>query len=142
MGLRRETHPPMADAASVLRELNEAINDHDIPRAKALLAADAELRLASGRTLDVDGYARFLQMTMTAFPDLRVEVRRAVQEGDLVISEELMTGTHRGEFAGLSPTQRRVSLPMVHVARVEGDRIAELTAYHDTAGIARQLGQL
>ena len=130
------------DAAGVLLAFNKAINDHDIPRAKSLLADDADLRLASGRTLDVDGYARFLQLTMTAFPDLRVEVRRAANAGDLVIAEEVMTGTHRGEFAGLAPTQRSVSLPMVHVARVAEGRIAELAAYHDTAGIARQLGEL
>lgn len=134
----------MSDPAAidVLRAFNEAINDHDIPRAKSLLADGADLRLASGRTLDVDGYARFLQLTMNAFPDLRVEVRRATHDGDVVMSEEMMTGTHKGEFAGLSPTQRAVSLPMVHVARVKDGRIAELVAYHDTAGIARQLGQL
>lgn len=133
---------PERDAAEVLRELNDAINSHDIARAKSLLAEDADLRLASGRTLDVDGYARFLQLTMTAFPDLHVEVRRAVKDGDLVISEEMMTGTHRGEFAGMSPTQRKVSLPMVHVARVASGRIRELVAYHDTAGIARQLADI
>lgn len=130
------------DAVDVLRAFNAAINAHDISQAKSLLADDAELRLASGRTLDVDGYARFLQLTMTAFPDLCVEVRRSVHNGDVVIAEEMMTGTHKGEFAGLPPTQRQVSLPMVHVARVAGGRIAELAAYHDTAGIARQLGQL
>ena len=130
------------DAVDVLRAFNEAINAHDVARARSLLADDADLRLASGRTLDVDGYARFLQLTITAFPDLRVEVRRAAHEGDVVIAEEMMTGTHKGEFAGLSPTQRPVSLPMVHVARVANGRIAELAAYHDTAGIARQLGEL
>jgi steroid delta-isomerase-like uncharacterized protein len=131
-----------ADPVAVLRTFNEAINAHDIAAAKSMLADDADLRLASGRTLDVDGYARFLQLTMTAFPDLRVEVLRAALNDDVVIAEEMMTGTHRGEFAGLSPTQRQVSLPMVHVARVTNGRIAELAAYHDTAGIARQLGEL
>lgn len=133
---------PTPDAVEVLQAFNDAINAHDIPRAKSLLAVDADLRLASGRTLDVDGYARFLQLTMTAFPDLRVEVLRAAVNDDVVIAEEMMTGTQRGEFAGLSPTQRQVSLPMVHVARVANGRIAELSAYHDTAGIARQLGEL
>ena len=133
---------PEPDAVDVLRAFTGAINDHDIPRAKSLLAQDADLRLASGRTLDVDGYARFLQLTMNAFPDLQVEVRRAAYNGDVVIAEEMMTGTHKGEFAGLAPTQRAVSLPMVHVARVANGRIAELVAYHDTAGIARQLGEL
>lgn len=129
-------------AADVLRELNQAINDHDVRRARSLFAPEADLRLASGRTLDVDGYARFLQLTMTAFPDLRVDVRRALSDGDVVISEEVMTGTHRGEFAGIPPTGRGVSLPMVHVARVSDGLIAELVAYHDTAGVARQLGEL
>ena len=133
---------PTPDAVEVLQAFNDAINAHDIPRAKSLLAVDADLRLASGRTLDVDGYARFLQLTMTAFPDLRVEVLRAAVNDDVVIAEEMMTGTQRGEFAGLSPTQRQVSLPIVHVARVANGRIAELSAYHDTAGIARQLGEL
>lgn len=131
-----------SDAVEVLRAFNEAINAHDVAGARALLAEDAELHLASGRSLDVDGYARFLQLTMTAFPDLRVDVRRAVHNGDVVIAEEMMTGTHKGEFAGIPPTQRQVSLPMVHVARVAEGRIAELSAYHDTAGIARQLGEL
>ena len=133
---------PIPDAVEVLQAFNDAINAHDIARAKSMLADDADLRLASGRTLDVDGYARFLQLTMTAFPDLRVEVLRAAVNDDVVISEEMMTGTQRGEFAGLSPTQRQVSLPMVHVARVANGRIAELSAYHDTAGIVRQLGEL
>ena len=133
---------PDTDAVEVLRAFNAAINAHDVARARSMLADGADLRLASGRTLDVDGYARFLQLTMTAFPDLRVEVLRAAVSDDVVIAEEMMTGTQRGEFAGISPTQRRVSLPMVHVARVADGRIAELAAYHDTAGIARQLGEL
>jgi hypothetical protein len=131
----------MPGAIEVMRTLNEAINSHDVARAKGLLAPDAQLRLASGRTLDVDGYASFLQVSFTVFPDMHVEVLRWLTDGDVVMSEEMMTGTHQGEFAGIPGTGRPVALPMVHVARVaDGGGIVELAAYHDTAGVARQLG--
>jgi predicted ester cyclase len=39
----------------------------------------------------------------------------------------------------MSPTGRRVKLPICHVTRVVDGRIVERVAYHDTAGILRQL---
>ena len=50
-----------------------------------------------------------------------------------------MEGTHKGTFAGLSETGRRVRLPLAHVTRVVDGKIVERVAYHDTAGILRQL---
>jgi len=76
---------------------------------------------------------------LRAFPDLRMTVQRWVEDGEVVVTEEVMEGTHRGEFAGMAPTGRRVNLPMVHVTRVVEGRIVERVAYHDTAGIVRQL---
>lgn len=129
----------MSEAAAVVWRLNQAVNAHDVPGARRQLAEDARVQLASGRSVDVDGYARFLQVSLVAFPDLEVEIRRCVTDDEVVVVEEVFRGTHRGEFAGLAPTGRSVALPMVHVARVEGERIVELVAYHDTAGVLRQL---
>ena len=58
---------------------------------------------------------------------------------DTVFTEEVMEGTHDGPFAGLPPTGKRVQLPMVHITRVAAGRIIERVAFHDTAGILRQL---
>ena len=129
----------MADPRSVVEQLNRVINGHDPNGGADLFAPDARLVAATGRVLDLQGLAGLLTDSVTAFPDLEVSVERWVVQGDTVVTEEVMVGTHKGPFAGLRPTNQRVRLPMVHVTRVVDGRIVERVAYHDTAGVLRQL---
>lgn len=123
----------------VVGALVEAINAHDLSASRNLFRDDAWLVTAAGRRLDLDGLERMLELTLKAFPDLNMRVARWLVDGTMVVTEEVMEGTHFGNFAGLAPTGRRVHLPMVHLTTVSGDRIAERVTYHDTAGVLRQL---
>jgi steroid delta-isomerase-like uncharacterized protein len=129
----------MADPVATVVRLNEAINAKDAEGCRRLYAAGARLVTAGGRHLDLDGLDRMMEATFSAFPDLAVTTVRTVADGEIVVTEEVMEGTHVGHFAGLAPTGKRVRLPLVHVTRVVGDRIVERVAYHDTAQILRQL---
>ena len=131
----------MGEAREVISKLLDTLNAHDIPAGRALYAEDARLLAASGHQLDLDGLDRMFKMSLEAFPDMRITVQRWVEQGDTVVTEEVMEGTHKGPFAGLAPSGRQVRLSMVHVNRVEDGRIVERIAYHDTAGILRQLTQ-
>lgn len=128
------------DPRRVVERLNETINAHDPAGGRDLFTADARLVTATGRVLNLAGMGRLLSDTASAFPDMKVRVERWIVDGDTVVTEEVMEGTHEGEFAGLSPTGRPVKLRMCHVTRVVDGRIVERVAYHDTAGILRQLG--
>jgi steroid delta-isomerase-like uncharacterized protein len=123
----------------VVEALHATINAHDPTGGRDLFDAEAKIVAATGRTLTLAGLARMLADTLAAFPDLEVRVERWIEDGDVVVTQEVMEGTHRGAFAGLAPTGRRVSLPLCHVHRVVDGRIVERIAYHDTAGILRQL---
>ena len=123
----------------VLERLHETINARDPRAGRDLFDPAARIVTATGRTVSLAGLGRILTDTLTAFPDLQVRVERWIEDGDVVVTEEVMEGTHRGVFAGLSPTGRRVRLPICHVTRVVDGRIVERIAYHDTAGILRQL---
>lgn len=129
----------MGDPRDVVIRLNQCLNDKDLEGARRVYAAGARMVTAGGRHIDLDGHDRMLQATFTAFPDLALTIVRTVCEGDTVVTEEVMEGTHVGHFAGLAPTGKRVRLPLVHVTRVQDDRIVERVAYHDTAQILRQL---
>jgi steroid delta-isomerase-like uncharacterized protein len=122
-----------------VERLTDTINAHDPARGRDLFAPDATMVTATGRVLNLGGMGQLLTDTARAFPDMTVRIARCLVDGDVVVTEEVMEGTHRGEFAGLSPTGRRVKLPMCHVTRVVDGRIVERVAYHDTAGILRQL---
>ena len=123
----------------VMEKLHETINAHDPRSGRDLFDPDARIVTATGRVVTLAGLGQILLDTLTAFPDLRVRVDRWIEQGDVVVTEEMMEGTHKGVFAGLSPTGRRVKLPICHVTRVVDGRIVERIAYHDTAGILRQL---
>jgi steroid delta-isomerase-like uncharacterized protein len=124
----------------VVEKLHETINGHDPLSGRDLFHPDAHLVAATGRVMTLAGLARLLTDTAASFPDLQVRVERWIEQGDVVVTEEVMEGTHRGVFAGLQPTGRPVKLPICHVTRVVDGRIVERIAYHDTAGILRQLG--
>jgi predicted ester cyclase len=124
----------------VMEKLHETINAHDPRSGRDLFDPEARIVTATGRVVTLAGLGQILLDTLAAFPDLQVHVARWIESGDVVVTEEVMEGTHTGVFAGLSPTGRRVKLPICHVTRVVDGRIVERVAYHDTAGILRQLG--
>ncbi len=128
-----------ADPRAVIERLQETINAHDPGASLQLFADGARLTSARGRVLDLDGLQRLMLSSLSSFPDLTVRVVRWIVEGDVVVTEEVMEGTHQGEFAGLAPTGKAVRLPMVHVSRVVDGQIVERSSYQDTAGIVRQL---
>jgi ketosteroid isomerase-like protein len=119
------------DAREVVERLNETINAHDLAAGRALYAEDARLIPASGAPMDLDGLDNMLSASFALLPDLQMTVLRWVEAGDTVVTEEVMEATHA--------SGRRVQLPMAHITRVVDDRIVERVAYHDTAGILRQL---
>jgi predicted ester cyclase len=123
----------------VMDKLHETINAHDPKGGRELFDPAARIVTATGRVVTLAGLGQILNDTVSAFPDLQVRVERWVEAGDVVVTEEVMEGTHKGVFAGLSPTNRRVKLPICHVTRIVDGRIVERIAYHDTAGILRQL---
>jgi steroid delta-isomerase-like uncharacterized protein len=123
----------------VLEQLHDTINRHDPLGGRDLFHPDARIVAATGRVMTLSGLARLLSDTATSFPDLVMRVERWIEQDDVVVTEEVMEGTHKGDFAGLAPTGRRVKLPICHVTRVVDGKIVERVAYHDTAGILRQL---
>ena len=123
----------------VMEKLHETINAHDALRGRDLFDPAARIVTATGRVVTLAGLGQILADTLTAFPDMKVRIERWIEQGDVIVTEEVMEGTHKGTFAGLSATGRRVKLPICHVTRVVDGRIVERVAYHDTAGILRQL---
>lgn len=76
---------------------------------------------------------------LAAFPDLELVTERQHHADDALIIEGRLRGTHRGPFAGLPPSGRRVDVGAVIFFRFEGARLYEETVYADNANLFRQL---
>ena len=93
---------------------------------------------ATGAQAMKEVFARLRQ----AFPDLHVAVEDLVAEGDRLVSRNVVTGTHQGEYMGLSPTGRSVVYDEIFILRFVNGRIAETWGVVDVLSQMRQLGAI
>ena len=63
-----------------------------------------------------------------------------VAEGDKVVLQTTMSGTHEGPFWGIPPTGRRFAQRHVHVLRIVAGKVVEHAAVRDDLGFLQQLG--
>jgi steroid delta-isomerase-like uncharacterized protein len=75
-----------------------------------------------------------------AYPDLHIEIRDLIAEGDKVVDRNTVTGTHQGEYMGLGPTGKSVTYDEIFVFRFVDGRIAETWGVVDVLSQMRQLG--
>jgi steroid delta-isomerase-like uncharacterized protein len=105
---------------------NNIIN-HDFP---------ASLPLGSA------GIKIFLGAFHTAFPDGHVTIDQMIAEGDTVATRLTFRGTHTGQFQGIAPTGRAVTIPGIAVARFVDGKIVEHWGGPNRFSLLQQLGVL
>src|SRR5258708_954726 len=86
------------------------------------------------------GMRRFVAEMRAAFPDWTVQTEDVVTEGDRVVSRWTARATHRGAFAGLAPTGRKVEIHGMSIHRIVEGQIRENWHAVDRLGLLLQLG--
>jgi predicted ester cyclase len=79
-------------------------------------------------------------MFRQAFPDSYFTIEDMIAEGDKVVTRKTFHGTHEGEFMGIPPTRRRVSISLIDIVRIAGGRVVEHWSLADNLGMMQQLG--
>jgi steroid delta-isomerase-like uncharacterized protein len=77
-----------------------------------------------------------------AYPDLHVAIEDLIAEGDKVVSRNVVTGTHRGEYMGMPRTGKSVTYNEIFIFRFANGRIAETWGVVDVLAQLRQLGAI
>jgi steroid delta-isomerase-like uncharacterized protein len=93
-----------------------------------------------GDTTGVDAFNERLRLFLTAFPDISFSADLVVVEGNLGATLWTATGTQRGEWQGIAPTDREVTWTGINIFRIECGLIAESWGEADHIGLRRQLG--
>ena len=76
------------------------------------------------------------------FPDFDIIVEDIVAEGDKVVKRFVFQGTHSGEFAGIPPTGKRVTMRGITLYRLTGGKVSEIYWNYDVFGLMQQLGAI
>ena len=77
---------------------------------------------------------------ITSFPDLRFTIEQMLSEGDRVVMQLLMVGTHKGAWMGIPASGKKIEIRMFTVHRVLQDKIVEDWVLVESLGFFQQLG--
>jgi predicted ester cyclase len=90
----------------------------------------------------IEGVKLVIKNERVGFPDLKYEVLREIEEGDLVVQHCLVSGTHLGPIFGVEPTGRRVVWQEIHIGRMVDGLVAEHWACNDMHAVWVQIGRV
>lgn len=77
-----------------------------------------------------------------AFPDIQLTIEDQIAEGDKVVTRWTMRGKHQGEFQGIAPTGKEVTMTGTFIHRIEGGKLAERWVNADQTAMLQQLGAI
>lgn len=126
--------------ATVLRSEVELWSKGNLTVADELYSPDFVCHFVGGAEWrGVQGIKGAVTSHRASFPDWNERVDDTLAEGDRVAIRITSTGTIRGEFAGMAPTGRNVSIQEFHIYRVAGGKIAEQWGMPDGQSLMQQL---
>ena len=96
----------------------------------------------NGQTLDRDEFCVRVAYSRDAFPDLRFDIREAIEGASVVAIRWVMSGTHHGDLPGLPATGRPFSVSGMTFCYFEGGRICGHAQAFDQFGFLSQTRSL
>jgi C-1 hydroxylase len=93
-------------------------------------------------SVDTDEMISRMETGLRAFPDLHLDVRSILAEGDRVSLRITITATHRGEYLGIAPTNRTVTWHIVEELRFVDGRVVEHWDVMNYLPVLKALGKI
>ena len=130
------------DHAATMRETYERINAGDIAGFGALVAEDfVEHQGMPGFPATKEGTLEFFRTLVSVFPDWHMTVEDVIASGDKAVARVDVTGTQKGEFMGIPPTDTQVTVPLIDIMRFDdAGRVCEHWGVADMLSLMQQLG--
>ncbi|RRB02671.1 ester cyclase [Larkinella rosea] len=118
---------PEQNKKTIVRFNREFIEQGKIETFNELVADDVfNHSAAPGASTGADGMFHFLQTVLKGgFPDLTVEIFDQIGEADKVTTRKAFYGTHTGEFLGIPPTHKKMTLQVIEIVRLKDGKYAE-----------------
>lgn len=126
---------------AIIRRWMDVTNRHDPSIVDELLADDYVMHGPGGQDIKgPEGFKQALIAYLSIFPDIHFTIDDMVAEGDKVAVRITYTATQKGEYLGIAPTGKRITMTEAIFYRLAGGRIVEAFPYSDSLALFQQLG--
>lgn len=92
------------------------------------------------RPMDLGTTRRFYEALYSAFPDLKHDIAEQVSDGNKVVTRWTARGTHRGEWMGVAPTGKAITLTGINIYTVSRGKLSQSHVTWDILGLLQQIG--
>jgi steroid delta-isomerase-like uncharacterized protein len=129
---------------SLLEEILDAYNTHDVPRIVAIYHPDYFGSLVSegaGISGLTDLHEKLTRLFL-AFPDLQLAVEETVSEENRIAIAWIASGTQLGKIMNIPSTKKRLQLKGQTILEIRDGKVARTRHLWDLASMLRQMGLL
>jgi steroid delta-isomerase-like uncharacterized protein len=122
----------------------DAVNSNELDRLNDLVSPNViDNDPVTGQVPGPQGYIRFFRSLRRAFPDMSIDVEQIVaDEDDSVGFVYTFSGTHTGDYFGVSGTGKNVQIKGMQISHFEQGKMTERWGNWDEHSILQQIGLL
>ena len=124
---------------AIVRRMIEAYNKHNLDWFDEFIAPDY---FDHTNQVGPEGLKQLFNMAFKAFPDWHETIEDIIAEGDKVWVRLTYTGTHTGEFFGLAPTGKKVTMTSVAIYRIVNGKLVEGRFIDNNLGMFKKIGAI
>jgi steroid delta-isomerase-like uncharacterized protein len=122
---------------AIVRRFVEAYNNRNLDAFDNLLAPDY---LDHTSQVGPEGLKQLINIAFKAFPDFHETIEDIIAEGDKVWARITFTGTHTGEWMGIAPTGKKISVEMVDIFKIANGKLVEYRDVSNNLDFFNKLG--
>jgi len=79
----------------------------------------------SAKPSSLKTFHNFFTAVNAAFPDYELYIDNLIARGDRVMARYTISGTHKGDFMGVAPTNQRMSISGIDVFRLDKGKVVQ-----------------
>lgn len=132
--------PERRSPLEVIQKCIGHLNANELDSAAQLIGPEAINHAGDGSETGPGAFLEAWKALKAAFPNWKLTIVEAVETDKRVMCRYENSGTHKGEFAGHSPTGRSFVSLGLDCVHVENGLVVELWALLDLADMGKQLG--
>ncbi len=110
----------------VRREIDKIIHTGNVENIENYISPEYyEGNRPEGQVVGIEGAKQHILGVRQTYPDLKLTINQQIAEGDWVVTRITARGTHQGEWMGIKPTGKRVTITGVNIDKVVDGKITE-----------------
>lgn len=126
--------------ANIRQFYEEVWNQGNLAAVDELTAADFVDQGLLPPVHGLEALKQYVGMYRAAFPDAHFTIEDMIADGDKIVVRFTATGTQHGDFMGIPPTGKHVTVTGISITRLEKGKVVEGWSSFDALGMLQQLG--